>query len=355
MHTKRKMNLKQLAEKIGVSTATISNAFSRPDQLSEKLRERILKEAEANGFHAPNLASQMLRSGASNVVGVMLSDTLQYSLSDAVANQVLQGIAKVLADNNKHMLLLSSQVESKEQRLAESLPDGFIFYGTTEYGTVDKPIVNRIVKTGRPVVIVDFYVDGVSSINIDNQHAAYEIAKHAMKSENLEIAVLGLKLLDIDRISRLTQEDFDSKYTEITRTRLKGFMLAAADSNCKIDAHSIWHVPINSAQQAEIAAREALNKYPRPQVVLCMSDVIALATLKVARELKINVPNDLVVTGFDGIPASESSTPRLTTVCQQSVHKGIVAAELLMSGERDKHIILDTKVEIRESTFIDAE
>jgi len=56
-----------------VSTATVSNAFNRPDQLSAKLRERILKESEELGYYGPNLAARSLRRGESGVIGVMLA------------------------------------------------------------------------------------------------------------------------------------------------------------------------------------------------------------------------------------------------------------------------------------------
>lgn len=344
------MSLKQLALKLGVSTATISNAFSRPDQLSTKLRDRILKEAEEVGFHGPNLASRMLRSGKSNVIGIMLSDSLKYSFSDSIANQMLQGVAEVLVENDKHMLLLSTQVESIGQRLAESLPDGFIFYGTSEYGTVEKPAVNRIIKTGRPVVLVDFELENTSSVNINNEQAAYNIAKHALPDQNLEIVVLGLKLIDVGRVCRLTQDDMDMDYKEITRSRLKGFIKAAQEKSYEIKAESVWHMPVNDHQHATIAAREALTKTPRPNILLCMSDIIALSAISVAKELKLNIPEDIVITGFDGIPEAAASNPTLTTVCQQSIEKGKVAAELLLSGDTNKQIILDTKIKIRNSS-----
>ena len=75
----KKLNLSQVAKHLGVSIATVSNAFNRPDQLSSKLRTRILEESTKLGYHGPNLAARSLRMGASGVIGVMISDSLSYT------------------------------------------------------------------------------------------------------------------------------------------------------------------------------------------------------------------------------------------------------------------------------------
>ena len=338
------MNLKQVAHSLGVSTATISNAFNRPDQLSAKLRERILKDAALLGYHGPNLAARSLRRGESDVIGVMLSDSLSYSLSDPVANQLLQGVADVLVERNKHMLLLSSGIDNSEQRGAESLPDGFLLYGAIPQSTLE-----RVFRTGKPVVLVDFESDMTTSVNIDNEHGAYEIAKSALHTTQEEIAILGLKLIDSNRVCRLTQADLDMDYQEISRSRLAGFLHAADETHNSVQADAIWHIPINNRYNAEIAAREALTRNPRPSVLLCMSDVIALSAIRVAKQLNIKVPEELSVTGFDGIPEAEHSIPPLSTVCQQSIEKGKVAARLLLDGADQKQVVLETKVVDRGS------
>ena len=237
------MNLKQVANALGVSTATISNAFNRPDQLSAKLRERILKEAAELGYHGPNMAARTLRRGESGVIGVMLSDSLSYSISDPVASQLLQGIAEVLGQHKKHMLLLCSELSAAEYHGAESLPDGFILYGT-----VKESAFNRVLRTGKPMVIVDYDSPDTATVNIDNEHGAYEIAKYALGGAKHEVAILGLKLLDTDRVCRLTQAELETDYKEISRERLAGFLKAIDATKNTVLAHDIWNIPINSPE-----------------------------------------------------------------------------------------------------------
>ena len=342
----KKLTLKEVARQLDVSTATVSNAFNRPDQLSAKLRDKILRESAQLGYHGPNLAARSLRKGESGVIGVMLADSLSYSFSDPMANQLLQGIAEVLVENNKQLLLLSSDVESAEQSSAESLPDGFIFYGAPQGNSFE-----RIVMAGKPVIAVDFEQDQVGSVNIDNYNAAYKVAKLIFSDGKEESAVLGMRIIPSDRVCRLVSKDLDVESHEISRVRLKGYMDAAREAGSDIAPSQIWHIPVNTPEVAEQAAYEALTISPQPSVLLCMSDVIALAAIRVAKRLNIQVPDELKIVGFDDIPEASHSDPGLTTISQQSREKGRLAAKMLLENRQDA-VTLETELVERQSSVL---
>ncbi len=327
-----------------MSTATVSNAFNRPDQLSAKLRERILRESAELGYHGPNFAARSLRKGASDVVAVVLADSISYSLSDPVASQFLQGVAEVLGENKKQLLLLSSESDELEQSSAESLPDGFIFYGAPS-----GDIFERVSRSGKPIIAVDFETHDSESVNINNEEGAFSVASHALVNKPKHAAVLGLRLVDSQRICRLTAQDMSVESKEISRSRLKGYLRAFEEQQLAISPSHVWHIPLNTPEMAEIAAKEALTLNPLPEVILCMSDVIALSVLRVANELNIAIPQQVKVTGFDDIPEAQRSSPGLTTVCQQSSEKGRVATRLLLKNESKDSVILDTRLVIRAS------
>lgn len=354
---KKKLNLTDVAKHLGVSIATVSNAFNRPDQLSAKLRERILAESAKLGYHGPNLAARSLRIGASGVIGVMLSDSLSHTFSDPVASQLLEGIAEVLIENRKQLLLLSSHVQSMEQSSAESLPDGLIVYG-------DIPVTRlvQIQRSGKPIVMVDCRAQESHSVNIDNQSAAYTIAEHAFtnslsqnilnEKEKLNVSILGLKLVDVPRVCRLADDDLTLQ-PQVAHNRLTGYLKATAAHNIELPADKVWHIPVNNHYYAEKAAREALMTLQQPNVLLCMSDVIALSAIKVAKELGLRVPQDIQITGFDDISEASRSEPSLTTISQQSIEKGRVAATLLLDSIKDEsepqHLQLQTRLVVRRS------
>lgn len=342
---KKPLNLKEVSKLLGVSTATVSNAFNRPDQLSKKLREKILKETAELGYFGPNLAARSLRKGQSDVIAVVLADTLSYSFSDPVASQFLQGVSDVIAENKKQLLLLSSGISSTEQSSAESLPDGFIFYGAPKGDAYQ-----RIQRTGKPIIAVDFDPGNAPAINIDNKEAAKKAALHALRGSDDRVAVISLNLLDSDRVSRLTAEDLEIELSVIAHLRLTGYMEACKEKSAEIPANMIWHTPVNTPEVTEIAAYEAITSHPRPNVVLCMSDVIALAVLRTANKLGINIPEDLRVVGFDDIPEASRSKPTLTTVCQQSIEKGRMAAKALLDPDAKVEKLMQTQLIERETT-----
>lgn len=339
-----KLTLKDVAEKLGVSTATISNAYNRPDQLSAGLRAHILEQCEQLGYYGPNAAARSLRTGCTNIVGVMLSNYLSYSFSDPVAHQFLQGLAEVFEPLEYNLLVMPSRDHMKQVQGVESFVEGFIIYGPPEAHKL-KQLVNQ----RKSIIAVDFRVEGAPSINIDNYTAAKECALHALKENTGPVAILGLRIIDADRVCRVDKDELYDTESIITIPRLEGFLDAAREVDVPITAERITHVPDNTHELGYKAAREALMCSPRPSVLLCMSDRIALAAIKAARDLNLRVPRDVRITGFDDIPESQNQHPSLTTVKQQSIDKGRIAAEMFLGVREEKDILLPTELIVRES------
>ena len=99
------------------------------------------------------------------------------------------------------------------------------------------------------------------------------------------------------------------------------------------------------------------NSDNRPDAVYALSDVFALAAIKAAETVGLNVPDDVIVSGFDDIDFTGYTTPSITTVRQPSYQLGYLSAEILIDKIEKKntsvqHIILDTELIVRESTFV---
>lgn len=341
---KKNLSLKDVSKLIGVSTATISNAFNRPDQLSVALRERILSECSRIGYSGPSMIARSLRSGQSDVIAVMLSDSLTYSFSDPMATDFMAGITEVLAKAHKQLLLLSSTITTDAQIRAESLPDGFIFYGAPEGDSF-----HRIIRSGKPLIVVDFDYPDVPSLNIDNFEAAKQLAVHAIQSHSDTLAIIGMRLKhNDDQVHTLCAEDLIHDKQEISWQRLFGYIAGAQVRGNEILPENIMHLPVNVLEQAEQGARLLLSKSERPSVVLCMSDIIAIAVCKVAREFGLRIPEDIRVTGFDDIAEAARNQPPLTTISQQGYEKGQMAADLLLKASK-RRTMMEAKLVVRRS------
>lgn len=345
MRTKsRNLTLKDMAEHLCVSTATVSNAFNCPSQLSKELREHILAECRALGYLGPNAAARSLRTGRTGIIGVTLSNYLSYTFTDPVANQFLQGLAEIFEAREYSLLIMPSRDHMKEVKGYESFVDGFIVYGPPQQQTLE-----RLIHQHKSIITVDFEIDGYLSVNVDNYSSARDCAAHALKTAPRQIAVLGLRMIDCNRVCRIHEQQlFDGQCT-ITVQRLQGFIDAVEACGASLPGERIWHVPDNTHVLGYQAAREALMCSPRPDLLLCMSDRIALAAIQAARHLDLKVPEDVRITGFDDIPEAGTQHPTLTTVHQQSVGKGRTAAEIFLGIEEEKSVVLPTELMVRES------
>jgi DNA-binding LacI/PurR family transcriptional regulator len=329
---KRNLTLKDVALALNTSTATISNAFSRPDQLSAKKRQTILDACLELGYDGPNKAAQILRKGKSNIIALVLADSIEYMVTDPVASSFIQGVTRVLKQHQKHLLLYAG--DSQSIRDIVDFVDGFICYGAPR----NSKLISQVTTQSKPVVTVDFNLTGCLSVNIENNQAAYEIAKLALKPSD-KVAIIGLRLIDANYTCRVYDAPLIDTDHCVTHRRLEGYYKALDEIGMESDSGSLWHIPENRHKYARQAALEALNSHPKPTLILCMSDLIAIEVLQCANELNISVPQELRITGFDGIGEVLRVTPSISTVSQSSVEKGAAAAKILL-GEDTSSVVL---------------
>lgn len=340
----KKLTLKDIAIQLGVSTATISNAFNRPDQLSPQRRDQILAKCKEIGYTGPSLTARSLRTGKTGVLGVLLANNLEYNFSDPVATEFLAGIAEALDQQHVNMLLLPSCAENYLNTQVDSIPDSFIIYGKP----MDDGIVQRLTQRNKPIVTVDFNLDDFPSIHVDNQQACYEIAQHVLSSASDRVLILGFRLQDSRSISIADPTQLYSAHESISRLRLEGYKQALLENNIQLKNKHIWQIHQLDDHALELVLRGALTDKKPPTVLLCMSDRIAISALKVARNLGIDVPNNLKIVGFDGI--KQAKEHGLTTIEQPSAEKGRLAAQMALGIQPYQSVQLDTKIKYRTSS-----
>jgi DNA-binding LacI/PurR family transcriptional regulator len=324
----RPITLKDLARELDVSTATISNAFNRPDQLSPALRERILGEAKRLGYRGPDAKARSLRTGRSRIIAVILAESLTYSLNDAVASEFLSGVAEVLDTQGHTLLLLSSRQTQAQIPGSASMADGFIVYGLMPTLT----LLDRLPPQAS-LVTVDFDIEGQPAVHVDNEAACYAIARHALRTPPRRPAIINL---------RLTAEPCNGRISEahtllpaertITRSRLAGFHRAFEEHSIDPASVPMWNIEENTYEVCAPVIEEILDlpAGERPDLLLCMSDRIALTAVTLAEQRGLRIPEDLRLTGFDGIAEGQYRAPRLTTVRQDSTEKGRIAARIML-------------------------
>ncbi|WP_438765758.1 LacI family DNA-binding transcriptional regulator [Kushneria sp. TE3] len=329
------VTLRSVAEHLGVSTATVSNAFNRPDQLSSTRREEILAAARALGYEGPSSRGRTLRTGQTRIIAVMLSDGLGYSLGDSVAGGFLAGIAEVLDDLGYHLLLLTDAGRTDRQTPSlNGVADGYLVYGSIpEEGTLA-----LLRHQHQPLVTVDMRLPGLASVQIDHRAAALGIARHALAGGARRPAILALRMTleapggPLERHSRWSQPN------SVAIERLTGFDQALREAGHDPDRVALWNVDGNTFEAAAPVI-EALLTESAPDLLLCMSDRLALTALSLAEQRGIRVPEQLRLTGFDGIAEGQRRRPMLTTVHQDSHAKGVMAARMVVGECHERDVV----------------
>lgn len=338
----RQMTLKDLAQELCVSTATISNAFNRPDQLSPALRERILKEAKRLGYIGPDAKARILRTGRSRIVAVILAESLTYSLNDAVTSEFLSGVAEVLDAHGHTLLLLPGRGNASQPPGSANIADGFIVYGLIP----NNKLLDEL-PVQRALVTVDFEMEGYPAVHVDNTAASYRIARHALRDLPKRPAIINLRLTKQACNGRVMPEHTLLPDTcTVSRARLEGFHSALNEHGVNTEQVPLWNIEENTFELCSSVIAEILDQSAeqRPDLLLCMSDRIALTALALAEQRGIRVPEELRITGFDGIAEGQYRAPRLTTMRQDSVVKGRVAAQMILGRTPFAQQLLKTEL-----------
>jgi DNA-binding LacI/PurR family transcriptional regulator len=331
---RRRATLTRVAVELGVSPMTVSNAYSRPDQLSAALRKRIFETAERLGYAGPDPVARSLRRRKTNVAGVLYSNPLSYAFDDAAAVLFLGGVTAATEASGMGLLLVPGSMGSPEERGAAAggaAVDGFIVYSMAD----DDPLVEAALKRGLPAVTVDQPLrDGVPFVGIDDEAAAMAAAKHMVGLGHKRYGVVSFALAADGRTGIADAARQRSATYRVTRSRLEGYAAALSVSGLSWEEVPVYECPGSTTALGRTAAHALLDLDPRPTAILATSDQLALGAIEAAGELGLFVPGDVSVVGFDDVPPAATATPALTTVHQDHARKGLLAGGLLVARLR---------------------
>jgi DNA-binding LacI/PurR family transcriptional regulator len=334
-----KVTLQSIADEVGVSRMTVSNAFSRPDQLSADLRTRILDAAGRLGYVGPDPAARALARGRVGSVGLLLNGALSEAFEDQVSAEFVAAVADELARRGLALTVLTPPKGEDFVPARDVAIDGALVY-TCEPQSAG---VEWLSRRTLPVVAVDqdLGVD-VPGIRVDDRSGARQGARHLLDLGHRRIGILALGTRSEG--DRLTES---ASYP--SRERMAGWTETLADAGVE---PLVVRAPYEPHNAADRAARELLATGDIT-AVLCFSDVFAQSVVRVAEELGRRIPDDLSVVGYDDSPLASTSRPTLTTVQQDVTAKGHLAAGMLadvLDGQPARSQLLPATLVVRGST-----
>ena len=338
-----------VAERAGVSIATVSRVYRNPDSVREQTRDRVLEAARGLGY-VPSGSARGLASRTTGVLGLCFpdySDPDTIGIEDGVedddaamlySDQIIRGMERA-ARRHGYALLIAASLEGGPQTLVNQVAgrvDGFAVLART-VPTEELEVISRrlpVVMLAGPREID--HLDHLEVANADGQRA---LTRHLIEDHGLRrLVFVGA-----------AEESPD------VEARFAGYAAACRDAGLPVPDAPDVRAPLMTQAEGARAAEALLDRSGEPpQAMLFANDQMAVGALQALERRGLRVPADIAVTGFDGIPLSRLVRPTLTTVCRPMRRLGEEAVELLFQrlGDRERapeSVMLPVTLAKRES------
>lgn len=331
------MTAREVAEKLGISTMTVSRVMNNRANVDGRTRERVLEAARKMGY-SPNRIAKSLVLRRTNTIGVVVPEITHSFFPEAI-----RGIEEVAYQAQYRLILMHSAESADREKdailaLESERVDGILI--STAQSVEDYELYKRVIQSGLPVVFFDRCVQGIgaSCVGIDDKESAHRMTSH--------LAGHGY-----DRIAHLC----GPQKVSIGRLRLEGFKLALKERNIPCDERLI--VESGFQETGGTTAMIRLLDLParlRPRAVVAVNDPAAFGAIKAIAERGLRIPDDIAIVGFsDDIRAALMPAP-LTTIHQPAYDVGRKAAQKLVAIVEGKsttveNIVIPAEEVIRQS------
>lgn len=329
--------LKDISKATGFSITTVSRALNGYFDVNEETKKKIQETAEKLGY-SPNILARSLVMKQSKTLGFIVTDLKRESTKDNIMFETLCGISDFLATSDYEFVLLSTTTSKQrnktyKQLCTERQLDGVIIQGLK----MEDPYLQEAVQSHVPCVLIDIPAQGqnIGYVTSNQLESAKQAVKYLHRMGHTEIAFVN-----------------GSENAHVSKVRKMGYEEALKELNIKINEEYIVNGDFSEEKAKQVIIPLLITR-PEITAVFCASDVMALGVLQAARDLKLKVPEDLSIVGFDNIILSKYVSPPLTTVGQFPYKMGMAAAKMLMNiiegKQRDNTIEVKNELMVRGS------
>lgn len=331
-----KPSLQQIAERAGVSTATVSRALNGRPGVNAETRARVLRIARETGY-SPNIAAKGLATSRSFALGCINYTRSPQPISSYHV-QIVQGIDQEARRHGYHVIttFVDAGMMADATRLsliAEQRVDGLVLVGPV----LKASFIIQLYNSQLPIVLVDNLLPEthIDAVVCDNVGGTYRATRHLIEVHNLRRLAFFSGPADWFS-SRERRQGYEQALGEIGQEPL------------------VVYMPDTTVNMGYRAMLEALDSHPDLEGVVAVNDATAVGVIRASKERGRHVPDDLTVVGFDNVTWGPLHDPPLTTVRMFKHETGIQAARRLIDViERGAtpgfELRLGTELIVRES------
>lgn len=333
-----RINIKNVAEKAGFSTATVSRVLRNYPGVREKTRKKVLKAVSELNYEVDAVA-RSLRQKKTNSIGIIVGNVLSQFYSE---------IAKSVEDTaNKfgYNTILCNGDENPEKELnylkvlKSSRVDGIILTPTGK----NSEYIKHLIDLGTKVVLIDRLVDGLEcdAVLVDNENGAYRAVKYLLEQGYKKIGIIN------GYLDRTTGAE-----------RLKGYLCALKDAGIKRDDDLI-KIGDFKKESGRKLTKELLNQSNKPEAIFTTNIDMSIGALVAIKDMNLKITEDIGIVCFDDSDWMAIFESPITVIRQPVYQLGSTATELLIRkiesvGNKIDHkpslVTLKTELIIRYST-----
>ncbi|MCL2608499.1 MAG: LacI family transcriptional regulator [Treponema sp.] len=330
-------NIKDVAERAGVSISTVSKVLNNYREIPEATRNRVFRAVKGLGY-VPNKSARELSSGSRQYVGLIVSSLNSWSARDEHTLRILSGVHEKCSEEGYDLVLYTTeQIKSRNMSFVDFCRYNSLC-GTIVHGLdAGDSRLGELLESPIPCVLIDTECDGANTafVTTDNFRAASAVADLFARNGGGKIChVTG------------------SPAAGITARRRAGFLSGA--KNGGIPEEDIIETPgLFNMDVAYWNIRETIARNGDLTAVFASSDLMALGVFRALKELGLAVGKNFSLVGFDGLTALEYTDPPIASVIQDFYGMGRLAVETLLKiscGEPfEQKNFVDFKLEERKS------
>lgn len=332
------INIKQLAEKLNLSTSTVSRAFRGNSDINPTTKERILAMAKELNYQPNHLASN-LREKKSRTIAVIVPEIANNFFSRAI-----NGIERIARENGYHILIYLTNDDFQKEidfitGLQSGRVDGIVMSVTGEAD--DHSYMHKIRKRSLPIVFFDRIYEDVdnSKITTNDYESSYQATKHLIEQGCKKVAYLVV-----------------NKLLSIGKKRMQGYVDALEASGIAFRDELVIDCT-NRMDENQALLKDVFTEV-KPDGVFASVERLALASYYVCHDLGISIGADLKIISFSSLEIAPLLNPALSTILQPSYLMGEEAAKLLFrrinspkNDDANETIELKSELIFRKSTL----
>lgn len=305
--------LKDIAAACGVSVASGSKALNHAPDIGPETAERIRRTARELGYH-PNAAARALRTRKTYNVGVLFEDNAHQGLTLGFFSQVLNALKNSLESHGYDVTFVSQNVGPTQRSFLEHCQyrdfDGVVI-ANVEF---EDPSVGELVRSGVPLVTVDYVFDNVGAVLSDNVQGIRDLVEYMYQLGHRRIAYIY------------------GDNSAVTRSRLASFYRTCESLGLTIPDEYVRGAMYHQPKESGLATRDLLALKEPPTCILYPDDIALLGGQTEIESQGLRIPDDISIAGYDGIWLCQMLRPRLTTLQQDCQMMGSTAAQMLVEA-----------------------